>query len=111
VGHNLEIIPLKNPATLRVGDYLPVRVLFDGEPVTGYPTISGTYLGFSTEGAFAYSTHVSGGEASIKMLHDGIWLLKAEFEQPAPAEMADKCDTVSYTATLTFEVGRAPDVE
>ena len=68
-----------------------------------------TYVGFSTEEAFAYSGNVSHGQASLKILHDGIWLVKVDLDQPAPAELADKCDTMHYTATLTFEVGRAPE--
>jgi uncharacterized GH25 family protein len=109
LGHKMEIVPLKNPATVGVGDYLPLQVLFDGRPISGYPVMHATYVGFSTEEAFAYSCNVSHGQASLKILHDGIWLVKVDLEQPAPAELADKCDTMHYTATLTFEVGRVPE--
>lgn len=30
LGHGLEIIPLKDPANLRVHDYLPVKILPSG---------------------------------------------------------------------------------
>lgn len=35
VGHRLEIVPLKNPYALKVGEALPVRVVFEGAPLSG----------------------------------------------------------------------------
>ena len=104
VGHTLEIIPLVNPAEVKVGDYLPVQVLFKGEPAR-YCPVYGTYAGFSTGEDFAYATGTDGkGKANIRMLHHGPWLLKAKIKLPAPDDLRDKCNELSYTATLTFEV-------
>ncbi len=104
VGHALEIIPLMNPAEVKVGDYLPVQVLFKGKPAR-YCPVYGTYAGFSTGEDFAYATSADGkGEAKIRMLHHGPWLLKAKIKRPAPEDLRDQCNELSYTATLTFEV-------
>lgn len=102
VGHPLEIIPLKNPADLRAGDYLPILVLLHGKPFTG--RIFATYMGFSPEkDVFAYTTKTArNGKGMIRILQPGIWLLKAEHEDHYPDQK--KCDVESYIATLTFEV-------
>ncbi len=47
LGHAMEIVPLKNPADLRTGDSLPVKILYKGKPWDGQ--LTATYAGFSTE--------------------------------------------------------------
>ncbi|NLX57360.1 MAG: DUF4198 domain-containing protein [Planctomycetaceae bacterium] len=108
VGHSLEIIPLKNPALLREGDMLPVQVLFEGKSVPGYPKLMATYMGFSTTGAFAYAKSVIHGRAEVKISHAGVWYLNVNYRTRPTGDLADKCDEVSYTATISFEVGRSP---
>ncbi len=55
LGHTMEIIPLNDPATLKEGDDLNVKVLFEGNPARTY--IYGTYAGFSKEAnTFGYTT-------------------------------------------------------
>ena len=104
VGHTLEIIPLLNPAELKVGDYMPVQVLFKGRPARFCP-VYGTYAGFSTGDDFAFATTADGqGKAKIRILNHGPWLIKARIKLPAPDKLKDKCNELSYTATLTFEV-------
>jgi uncharacterized GH25 family protein len=102
VGHEIEIIPLTNPAALKVGDFLPIRIMLKGQP---YSTdFFATYGGFSTEnGVFAYSAKTDkNGLGKIKMLSSGAWLIKVNYNEP----FADpqECDVESYLATLTFEV-------
>ena len=111
VGHKLEIIPLKNPALLREGDTLPLKVLFDGKPVPGYPKLMATYMGFSTTGAFAYGASVVKGQAELKILRSGVWFVNVNYRTSPTGELAGKCDEASYTATLTFEAGRSPQAE
>jgi len=52
VGHKIEIVPLRNPSTLKVGDFLPIQVLFDGKPAK-YCEVFATYSGFSTGDDFS----------------------------------------------------------
>ena len=99
----MEIIPLKNPASLRAGDYLPFRVLINGKPFKG--DIFATYAGFSNEkNVFAYATKTDkNGFGKIKILQAGTtWLIKAGFEQPYPD--TSECDVESFCSTLTFAI-------
>ncbi len=103
IGHNLEIIPLRQPSQIQQGDFLPVQVLFKGRPAR-YCKVYGTYSGFSSNCDFAYSTATNaGGEARIRILQHGSWLVKAELKLPATEDLKEKCNERSYSATLTFE--------
>ena len=104
VGHKLEIIPLKNPLNLKLGDYLPVKVLFNEKPARFCPVYA-TYAGFSTSDDFACATSTnSEGIAKIRIIHWGPHLIKARMELPVPDNLKDKCNKLAYTATLTFEI-------
>ncbi len=104
VGHNLEIIPLKNPKKLIIGDSLPVKVMFEGAPAK-FVQVLGTYYGFSSEDDFAFATKTnSKGEAEIRILHQGHWMVKAWKKMPAGPEFKDRCNQMSYSATLTFGI-------
>ena len=101
VGHTLEIVPLKDPARLKEGDYLPVKVLYNSKPLRA--ELYATYVGFSTEGAWAYTVKTGKeGVGRIKILKSGIWLIKTGHKAPYPDPK--ECDQDSYSATLTFEV-------
>lgn len=66
VGHPLEIIPLDNPANLKVGDYLHLQVLFNGKPFSGQ--VFATYSGFSNdENTFAYAVTVTKMEMPVSV--------------------------------------------
>ncbi|MFH0730723.1 MAG: DUF4198 domain-containing protein [Pseudomonadota bacterium] len=101
LGHTLEIVPLKNPADLKQGDYMLIKVLYKGEALR--TDIFATFVGFSTEGAWAYTTGINKeGIGQVKILHPGVWLIKVSHKEPYPDPK--ECDQYSYTATLTFEV-------
>jgi len=104
IGQKLEIVPLENPGKLKCGDFLQVQVLFENKPVKYCPVLA-TYSGFSTGEDFAYATSTDNeGIARIRLLHWGPWLIKVNYKLPPTEEFKDKCDQLSYTATLTFEV-------
>jgi uncharacterized GH25 family protein len=102
LGHKLEVVPLKDPSKLREGDYMPVKILFEGKPLGTF--VHATYAGFSSEkNTFAYATKSDKkGIAKIKILKSGVWLLivKHEISYPDPKE----CDKISCSSALTFEV-------
>ena len=100
-GHSLEIIPLSNPADLKSGDYMPVQVLYRGNPYDGM--VMATYEGFSTDDAFAYAIDTDNdGKANIRMLDRGRWLIHARLEEPYPDP--NVCDVEAFTSTLTFTI-------
>lgn len=97
-----QAIPLDDPANLKEGDYLHVKVTLDGKP---YSTIVySTYAGFSSENdTFAYTTRTNkDGIAKIRILKPGIWLIKAHDEIPYPD--SKETDNYYFTSTLTFEI-------
>lgn len=106
VGQKIEIVPLKNPFGLKEGDFLPIRILHEGNPLSSYPTVYATYLGFSTQDeTYAYTTTADEeGIAEIKIIRPGVWMVKVNYKTHPTEELKDKCDELSYTATLSFEV-------
>jgi len=103
VGHYLEMIPMKNPTDLKVGDTLPIRVLFQGNPVEGNPQVLATYAGFPNSRAYAHaSTAGKDGMTNLRILHPGLWLVYINIKMPYPD--TNECDQTSYTSVLTFKV-------
>lgn len=104
LGQEIEIIPLKDPATLKTGDVLPVKVLKEGQPARTY--VYGTHDTFSQEkDTFCYTTRTDKqGIAKIKLIHNGTWVLIAKMEE----SFADSavCDVQRWAATLTFYVDK-----
>ena len=99
--HPLEIIPLTDPADLKVGDFMSVQILMHGEPYSS--EVYATYGGFSPDGAYAYTkTADNDGKASIKILSSGPWMIKVKAEEPYSDTKI--CDIQRYTSTLTFGV-------
>jgi uncharacterized GH25 family protein len=89
VGDRLEIVPLTNPATVKVGDEIAVRVVFDKQPLTA--PVFATYDGFSTEeNTYAYYTEGrDDGTAKVKITHPGLWMVRVEHKTPEKAETHD----------------------
>ena len=101
VGQRLELVPLTDPAKVKVGQDLPVRVLFDGQPSPA--TVLATYDGFTkTPNTFAYYTETDDtGVAQIRITHPGLWLVRTEITS-SPAD--GSLDQEVLRSTLTFFV-------
>ena len=102
VGHPLEIIPLANPAQLKVGDMLPVRVLFRGKPYSGEIAVVYHTLAEKKETPTDPFTTDADGRGSLRIASPGVWLLKVQHE--LPFARPEECDVESYVATLTFAI-------
>ncbi|MFP4006615.1 MAG: DUF4198 domain-containing protein, partial [Spirulinaceae cyanobacterium] len=78
VNQLLEIIPLANPATVQLGDDLPVQVLYKGEPLA--TTVLATYDGFTeTPVSYAYYTETNAdGIAQIRISVPGLWMVRVQ---------------------------------
>jgi uncharacterized GH25 family protein len=98
----LEIIPLKNPNTLKTGAMLAVKVIFEGAPLAG-AEIKYTHENCpDPKKSFATLTSDRQGEVRLKLDKPGKWLLVASHKTPYyPPE---ECDEHFYSASLTFSV-------
>jgi len=108
IGHDLEIVPLANPAQLREGDHFRFRVLFKGAPLgrpNGNPEVKATYLGYSSAGDWVVSTGLDAeGIGRVRLSRYGVWQIFVSHTIEPPADLAGKADKVGYRASFTFEV-------
>lgn len=113
IGQSLEIVPLDNPANIRVGDKFKVKVLYKGEPLAG-ATLTATFDGFDTSDrsqshkteAQAFSDTVAAdGTVAIIPLRQGFWKASVEHKTDYPDQKI--CRKTAGYATLTFQIGHA----
>lgn len=99
----LEIVPARDPYTLKAGEGLPVQVLFEGAPAAGVPLVA-TYATFRGKpGEYAWSGRTdTTGRASIPMTMAGQWLVRAVHMRRVEGD--PKADWESFWASLTFEL-------
>lgn len=97
VGMFLEIVPEKDPTTLKAGDEFPVRVFKDGKPFAGFS------LGIVAEGDTKGSIKKTdaAGRVTFRLDKAGRWLLRGtDLQKSATPDVDWKSD---FT-TLTIEV-------
>jgi uncharacterized GH25 family protein len=124
-GQALELIPLSNPGRLKAGDKLPVKVLFNGEPLAD-AKIKATYAGYgddvaphshsekgekgAKEGKGAkeekhYPVETvtdANGQAELKLDKAGYWMVMLSHRSPYPD--LETCDEYMYNVAFTCEV-------
>jgi uncharacterized GH25 family protein len=79
-GTRLEIVPLANPSSLKIGDTLPVKILFEGRPVA--TRVQAAYDGKGAKGhGFAVRTE-SGADGTVRiaLTQAGPWLIRARHD-------------------------------
>jgi len=105
VGHILEIIPEKDPAELKPGEPLRVRVLFRGKPLPG-AHVGAVYSGAVLTGHDFPVLAETGqnGWALLKFDRPGLWY--ARLIHMTPAQGDPEIDWRSYFATLTFSLDK-----
>lgn len=110
VGHTLEIVPQRDPATLKPGEELPVIVLFNGKPLSDVAVFA-VYAGAKLEGhSYPVEAHTGqAGRASLKLDRPGLWY--ARLIHMVPAQGDPEIDWRSFFATLTFEVPPAKEAK
>ena len=98
LGDMLEIIPLDNPAGLKVGDEIRVKALYDGKP-TILPVYA-TYTDFSEQmTTYAFYTETTDAEPRVKITAPGLWFIRV-------ANKVNMPESTPYgtTGILMFEV-------
>ena len=103
LGHVLEIVPEKDPATLAAGEPLPVQVLFRGKPLVGV-RVSAAYAGAEMKGHdFPVTAETDAqGRALLKLDRAGLWY--ARLIHMVAAQDDPQIEWRSFFATLTLEV-------
>ena len=101
-GFPLEIVPVTNPADVKTGDYITVKILLNGQPYTG--SVWATYDGFVTEyeNTYAYYTEAESGEAHVKITAPGWWGIRAA--QSGLPGVEGEYDNLNLRSFLLFEV-------
>lgn len=102
----IEIIPEAQPASVRPGGSLPVRVLMEGMPLAG-AQLCATHAGFSKgHDAYAWCGRLDAqGRASVPITAAGWQIIRTTRMRPLAGD--NKADWVSYWSALTFEVPEA----
>jgi uncharacterized GH25 family protein len=98
LGFPLELIAERNPYALRAGEDLPVRLLWQGEPLEGALVVAINRVNPSERRALR-SDHE--GRVRFRLDPGRMWLVKAVHMVPAPA--GGEADWQSFWASLTFE--------
>lgn len=98
VGLKLEIIPLENPYSKKVGDRLKFQVLFDGKPLAGKTVFAG-----NRDGATQKMTTDRAGKTTMKIDRSGLWLIRLVFMQRCSMN-CNEADWESFWGAFSFGV-------
>ncbi len=95
LGMKMEIVPLKNPLSLKAADILPIKVFFDGKPMEGASVDIGGYHkeDMKTD---------KNGMAEVKIQKAGSQIIAAGIK--IPLKDNPDADILSISTNITFEV-------
>jgi len=97
VGQRFELVPQKDPTTVRPGDKLAMRVIFDGNPVEG--AIITTGGGHASDTKSPHKTDKD-GIASVSIEKSGPQMIKASHQVPVKDD--PDADVLNVASTITF---------
>ena len=102
-GQTIELVPLDNPYSKKVGDAIRIQLLFRGKPLVNN-LISSTYVGASDKpDTYAQSARTDeNGLATVRLTHSGPWLVRTV--HMLPLTDSKDADWESWWASITFEV-------
>lgn len=107
LGHTLELVPEKNPATAAVGEKIPFRVYFNGRPYAGEPievVAESVAAPQKVPGAKWSGETDRSGRVNVPAALPGVWVLIVTVIEPTTGDLKPKANQIRYRATLTFEV-------
>lgn len=95
LGGKMELLPLKNPLALKVGDKLPLQLFYNGKPLAGATVVA--------EGVEKDKLKTDpNGRAEIVIKKSGLNLVTAGLQTPTPND--PDADVLSERANIAFEV-------
>lgn len=108
VGHLIELIPQRNPATVKPGDKLAVLVKFNGKPLPNAGVELTDSATKTAEGQEKFKTNAS-GIAEVPILRGGINVVSVDYDKAndgslGKAMKALPVDKVAMIATYAFQV-------
>jgi uncharacterized GH25 family protein len=99
LGFTLELVPRRNPYTMKQGGELPLSLTFRGKPIAGILVVAMNKE--HPEQAVRARTDAK-GRVALRLAQPGFWLVKAVHMDAAPADSG--VDWESWWASLTFDV-------
>jgi len=102
-GLPLEIVPLVDPMTLKIGDDLPVQVLHEGKPLASVPL----YPDYVNDGHAKSDRTDAQGKATLFVRNDGLNVVGVSHSVPTPDN--PDVDRVGLFATLSFALPNGDD--
>lgn len=103
VGQVLEIVPLADPYGLKMGDMLPVQVMFDGAPLPNAEVV----IDYVNDTDAAPLATDADGKAMIPVRNQGLNVIAVSHAAPFPDPT--KADETGHTATLSFMLNHAEE--
>ena len=99
LGQPLELIPLSDPAALKTGDRLKIRVLLDGKPLAG-AKVAANMFDYSDK-AEKVTTDADG---AVTVTVPARRMAGVEIEHFAKTPGDNRIDGIWYTSSITFRV-------
>jgi nickel transport protein len=103
LGHDIELVPLSDPAAITPGQSLKLRVLFHGKPLAGGQIERGDGVTAVPENDIPRFATDADGVATVPIVKAGAHLLVIDY-RISPSATPDQANEDLYTATLWFMV-------
>lgn len=95
-GLKLEIVPLKDPLSLKAGDELPIQVLYNGEPAKDVEVMAE----YTTQSEVVSAHTDADGKATIKVRNQGLNVVAADLREKSKDKT--ETDQLGYMTTFSF---------
>ena len=106
LGHALEILPQVNISGIRAGDLVPVKVIFNGQPLS---TIGTDIVFYGGPDKFELISYLVDGKAQFRLPTAGNWIfnvytMRHVAKEPSMARLKGKVDSAFYSASYRLVV-------
>ena len=96
LGQKLEIMPLENPYSKKIGETVKFQIFFESKPLAGK-----TVFADNRSSATQKMTTDKNGKFAMKIANPGLWLVRLVYMQRCPRDCGE-ADWKSYWGAITF---------